>query len=89
MLSLVIASALVRQQDEYKSFRKARGQPMIFCAILTTLCLSAVGEPKRDAVGQDALNCRAVIGHQQLLTDVHFPKHSQEVQVLLCLLDDD
>ena len=67
MLSLVIASGLERQQGEYKSLREGRGQTMIFCAVLTALwsrsLSSTVGEPHNDAVGQDALDGRAVEGH--------------------------
>ena len=39
-------------------------------------------------VGEDALDGRALEGHQKLLTDVIFPEHSVEVQKLLCLLND-
>ena len=91
MLFLVIASALVKQRDVHKLLREGRAQPRIFCAICHTLkslpiCHGAVGEPHCDAVGQDAINGSAVKGQQQLLTDVIFSAHSQEVQMLLYLL---
>ena len=50
---------------------------MIFCVVLTSLWSLPIyhgigGEPHRDAVGQYALKCRVVEGHQQLLTDIIF-----------------
>lgn len=44
----------------------------------------ALGEPHGNAVGQDAVKGRILEDHQQLLINVNFPKHSQEMQTLLC-----
>ncbi len=49
---------------------------------------SAAGLPHRYAVSQQALNRTAVEGYQQLSIQVGLPEHPQEVQSLLCLLND-
>ena len=48
----------------------------------------AAPEPHVDAVREDALDRAPVEGHQQFLREFVVPKDSQEVQSLMCLLDD-
>ncbi len=46
----------------------------------------AAGKPHTDAVCEDTLY-GAAEGHQQFLCQLIFPKYSQKVQSLMCLLD--
>ena len=52
------------------------------------LCYCAAPEPHTDAVGHDTLDRASVEGHQQFLRELVVPEYSQEVQSLVCLLDD-
>ena len=82
MLSLVIASALVSKRDEYQ--RSANDHSLESLP----LGFDPVREPHCETGGQDAPHGRAVEGHHQHLTDVIFPEHPQEMQTLLCCLDE-
>lgn len=66
---------------------------MTFCTTFTTLephpvCHGAAAVPYCDSVYQQVLNGRAVEGQQQVGIQVVLPGNSQEVKLLLSLLDD-
>ncbi len=72
--------------------REGRGRPIIFGPCWRPLerlprCDCAAGKPHTDAVCEDTLYGAAVEGHQQFLCKLIFPKNSQKVHSLMCLLD--
>lgn len=85
--------AFKRQQELCNSSIEGRGQPTTFWAgddLMESLpfCSSAARKPHTNAVRQNALNRAMVKGNQQVLCELVMPDYSQEMQSLLCLLDD-
>ena len=79
----------LRQQELCSSSTAGRRQPTI-CWVAFTIpwifFFCAAREPSTDTVGQDALYCAAIEGHQQSLRDVVLPKNPQEVESRIGLL---
>ena len=51
------------------------------------VCYCAASKPHTDTEGQNALYGAALEGHKQFLTEMVLPKDPQEVESLLCLLN--
>ncbi len=86
-----IFGAFLTQQELYRSSREGRGQPKVFLAVLTALFafLSAAVQLENHTETQlvKMLYRATVKGHEHFLCEVVIPEYSQEVQSLLCLLD--